>query len=721
VSRAPAALIPRAPGLRPLLVAEIVSTTGAAMTAIALPWLVLSTTGSPARAGLVAAVEWLPMALLGIPSGSLAARLGPRRTMILCDAARVPVVAAIPALHWLGALDLAPLLVLAFLVGAFFPAHLASQRIILPELLGEGTGEVTRGNAVMGAANRLPLVLGPALGGALIAAVGPAEVLLADAATYGVSALLLIAFVPERAAGTTAPEDAGDLWAGARSLAASAVLRPLTLANAGIELAMQALFLAVPILVFTEYDGRAAVAGALMAAWGAGALAGTVLALRLASKPPLTLVRTAMLAQSLPLLIVATPLSPPALAAGMLVSGLANPVVNAPSFTLVTLSVPPPVRARAMLAFLTAALTAGGAGLFLTGPAAEAVGARQVILGAALLSIACAAGFALSHGARRSDIVAHAITDPASEGPMQLDGIHHITAITADAHRNVDFYARVLGLRLVKKSVNQDDPTVYHLFYGDEHAHPGLDLTFFEYPGAAPGRPGEGMIHRVVWRVGGEDALDFWASRLAGEGIETRRDGAGLHFADPEGLEHELLVTDVRDEPLTAEHPEVPAEHALQGFHAVRAYASDPERSRGLLEALGFEETDSTWEARGPRRGGLYLYDSPPAERGIQGAGTVHHIAWASEDEDHEAWRGRVQQGGGRPTPVIDRHYFRSIYFREPSGVLFEIATRSPGFTVDEPLETLGEKLSIPPFLEHRRPEIEATVRPLENPRAVTS
>ena len=318
---------------------------------------------------------------------------------------------------------------------------------------------------------------------------------------------------------------------------------------------------------------------------------------------------------------------------------------------------------------------------------------------------------------------------------MQLDGIHHITAITADAHRNVDFYVRVLGLRLVKKSVNQDDPTVYHLFYGDEHAHPGLDLTFFEYPGAAPGRAGEGMIHRVVWRVGSEDALDFWAARLAGEGIETSRDGASLRFADPEGLEHELLVTDVEDEPLTAKHPEVPAEHALQGFHAVRAYASDPERSRALLETLGFAEQEAghgsartgpsparaAWEARGPRRGGLYLYDPPPADRGIQGAGTVHHVAWASEDEDHEAWRGRVEQGGGRPTPVIDRHYFRSVYFREPSGVLFEIATRSPGFTVDEPAEHLGERLSIPPFLEHRRADIEATVRPLENPRVARS
>jgi glyoxalase family protein len=301
---------------------------------------------------------------------------------------------------------------------------------------------------------------------------------------------------------------------------------------------------------------------------------------------------------------------------------------------------------------------------------------------------------------------------------MQLDGIHHITAITSDAQSNVDFYVGVMGLRLVKKSVNQDDPTVYHLFYGDEHAHPGLDLTFFEYPGAAPGRAGDGMIYRVVWRVGAPAALDFWADRLAGRGVEVEREGDHLLFADPEGLEHELVVADVRDDPLIAEHPEVPAEHALQGFHGVRAYSSQPQASQGFLEGLGFEPAaGSGWQARGPHRGSLYFYDQPPAQRGIQGAGSVHHVAWTSDDEDHEAWRERVEQAGGRPTPVIDRHYFRSIYFREPSGVLFEIATRSPGFTIDEPLEHLGEKLSIPPFLESRRPEIEATVRPLENPR----
>ena len=301
---------------------------------------------------------------------------------------------------------------------------------------------------------------------------------------------------------------------------------------------------------------------------------------------------------------------------------------------------------------------------------------------------------------------------------MKLEGIHHVTAITADGQRNVDFYAGVLGLRMVKKTVNQDDPSVYHLFYADERGSPGSDITFFEFPGVGRGRAGAGMVHTVVWRVGGAEALDFWSERLDGQGIASERDGERLRFEDPEGLAHELLVAQVPDQPLIAEHPEVPSEVALQGFHAVRAYSADPEASRPLLdEALGFERTDQGWEARGRERGGLYVYDEAPAERGLQGAGTVHHVAWASENEDHEAWRERVEEGGGRPTPVIDRHYFRSIYFREPSGVLFEIATRSPGFTIDEPLEHLGEKLSIPPFLESRRPEIEATVRPLENPR----
>jgi glyoxalase family protein len=302
---------------------------------------------------------------------------------------------------------------------------------------------------------------------------------------------------------------------------------------------------------------------------------------------------------------------------------------------------------------------------------------------------------------------------------MKLDGIHHITAITADARANLDFYTRVLGLRLVKKSVNQDDPTVYHLFYGDEEGSAGADLTFFEYPGVPGGRTGEGMVHRIVWRVASEESLEFWARRLAADGIETGRDGGSLRFADPEGLAHELVLDATEDEPLIADHPEVPGELALQGFDSVRAFSSQPERSRDLLEeALGFRRQDGEWEARGERRGSLYAYDRPPAEPGVQGAGTVHHVAWASTQEHHETWRRRVLDAGARPTPVIDRFYFRSIYFREPSGVLFELATLGPGFAVDEDPEHLGEKVSLPPPLEARREEIERGLTPLPSPRS---
>jgi glyoxalase family protein len=305
---------------------------------------------------------------------------------------------------------------------------------------------------------------------------------------------------------------------------------------------------------------------------------------------------------------------------------------------------------------------------------------------------------------------------------MRLEGIHHITCITADARTNVDFYARVLGLRMVKKTVNQDDPSVYHLFYADEEGSPGADLTFFEFPGVPVGRAGDGMVHRIVWRVGSTEALDFWAERLGGERVETVRDGDRLRFRNHEGLEHELAVVETPDEPLVANHPEVPRELALQGFDGVRAYSSDPERSRGVLEeALAFEPAGDGWEARGERRGSFYAYDEPPAEPGLQGAGSVHHVAWASHDEDHERWRERVVAAGLRPTPVIDRFWFRSVYFREPSGVLFELATFSPGFAADESPEHLGETLVLPPWLEERRAEIEARLTPIENPRQVTA
>ena len=302
---------------------------------------------------------------------------------------------------------------------------------------------------------------------------------------------------------------------------------------------------------------------------------------------------------------------------------------------------------------------------------------------------------------------------------MRLEGIHHITAITADAPRNVDFYTRVLGLRLVKKTVNQDDPTVYHLFYADERGSAGSDLTFFEYPRARRGRAGAGMVHRIIWRVGSEDALAFWEDRLAREGLNPERTNGRLRFVDPEGMGLELAVVTSADEPLRADHPDVPAEYALEGFDGVRAYGASPDVSRRLLEeTLGFTPKDGggSWDVRGERRGSSYGYDPPPADSGIGGAGTIHHVAWASTMEDHEGWRERVDAAGARPTEIIDRFYFRSIYFREPSGVLFEIATIGPGFAIDEPLEHLGETLSLPPAFEPLRERLERVLTPLPDP-----
>jgi glyoxalase family protein len=305
---------------------------------------------------------------------------------------------------------------------------------------------------------------------------------------------------------------------------------------------------------------------------------------------------------------------------------------------------------------------------------------------------------------------------------MRLEGIHHITAITGDAVGNVEFYAGVLGLRMVKKTVNQDDPTVYHLFYGDDHGSPGMDLTFFEYPGAARGRAGAGMMHRIVWRVSSPQALDFWQERLAARGLSPTLTNGSLLFADPEGLEHELLHTASEDEPLSAASPEIPGEHALQGFDGVRAYAVDPVRSEQLLsETLGFERGSSErWEIRGQRRSSFYAYDAAPGEVSPRpGAGTVHHVAFAAQPEDEEPWRRRLADAGARPTEIIDRFYFRSVYFREPSGVLFEIATIGPGFAVDEDEEHLGERLSLPPRFEPLREQLQSTLTPLPDPRAL--
>jgi len=303
---------------------------------------------------------------------------------------------------------------------------------------------------------------------------------------------------------------------------------------------------------------------------------------------------------------------------------------------------------------------------------------------------------------------------------MRFDGIHHISAITGDARRNVDYYTRVLGLRLNAKSVNQDDPSVYHLFYGDELARPGADLTFFEYPHAVPGRAGAGMVHRIVWRVATEEALDFWARRLEGEGAAPERGDGRLRFADPEGLEHELVVTTADDEPLVADHPEIPAELALQGFEGVRAYSGSPHATTAVLEGImgASRRDDNAFELRGQRRGGWIALDEPPAEPGRQSAGIVHHIAWSTTDAQQGAWLQRLNEAGLRNSGIVDRHYFHSVYFREPGGVLFELATEEPGFTIDGPVEDFGKNIILPPWLESRRPEVEARLTPLPDPRA---
>src|SRR5581483_3367112 len=219
---------------------------------------------------------------------------------------------------------------------------------------------------------------------------------------------------------------------------------------------------------------------------------------------------------------------------------------------------------------------------------------------------------------------------------MKLDGIHHVTCITGNAPQNVEFYAHTLGLRMVKKTVNQDDPSVYHLFYADEHGSAGADITFFEYPGLPRGRAGDGMVHRIAFRVASEDALDFWESRVGG----TRANGS-LIFDDPEGLTLVLAVDESGDKPLVARHPEIPEEHAIRGFDGVRAYASAPDRSARFLSALGFEPG---WSSRAATRGGYYVYDTPPGEPPRNGAGTVHHVAWAAPMDEHAGWVQRVRE-----------------------------------------------------------------------------
>ena len=301
---------------------------------------------------------------------------------------------------------------------------------------------------------------------------------------------------------------------------------------------------------------------------------------------------------------------------------------------------------------------------------------------------------------------------------MKLEGMHHITMITGDAPKNVAFYVDVLGLRLVKKTVNFDAPEVYHLYFGDEQGSPGSILTWFEFAGARPGRAGAGMIHTIQLGVASEASLDFWADRLTSKGYNSERGERSLSFADYEGLRFEFVADD-GNPPLRAEHPEVPAEHAILGVEGARAYnARGLDADRELLtQTLGFTEVSKgEYRLDGDERHFHWGYEETN-QRGLQGAGTVHHIAWHSLDQNHLPWQQRVAEGGMPVTPVIDRDYFNAIYFQQPQGILFEIATTSPGFAVDEDPEHLGEALSLPVQHEYLRPQLERILTPLSNAR----
>ncbi|MDX6728741.1 MAG: glyoxalase family protein [Baekduia sp.] len=303
---------------------------------------------------------------------------------------------------------------------------------------------------------------------------------------------------------------------------------------------------------------------------------------------------------------------------------------------------------------------------------------------------------------------------------MRLEGLHHITMITGDAQSNVAFYADTLGLRLVKKTVNFDDPGAYHLYFGDETGAPGSILTWFEFAGAAKGRAGLGMIHTLELGVPTAAALDFWEQRLSARAVASRRTEDRLAFEDPDGLALALVVADDGNPPLRAEHPEVPAEHAITGLEGARAYSAfAPVQESVLTDVLGFTHLgEGEYRLDGEQRHFHWAHDPAPAHDPQPGSGTVHHIAWASQDADHLRWQSRIREADGYVTDVRDRDYFDAIYFREPRGVLFEIATLSPGFAVDEDPERLGEALRLPPQHEHLRAQLERTLVPIVNPRA---
>lgn len=314
-------------------------------------------------------------------------------------------------------------------------------------------------------------------------------------------------------------------------------------------------------------------------------------------------------------------------------------------------------------------------------------------------------------------------------------GLHHLTAIAGPAQENLDFYAGVLGMRLVKKSVNQDDPATYHLFYADAEGHPGTDLTFFPWSQLAPGRNGYGLSTEVSLAVP-PDSLKFWKTRLKDRGtqlfeLETRFGQRVLPIVDPHGLRIGLTESsESLGRPFAPwERSPIPAEHQIRGLEGARMVERDAGPTVSFLrDSLGFQivgEEDG-WQRCGLGEGksGQYvdLYSMPSMPRGAWGTGSVHHLAWRMRDEAHQLEiRERVARGGAQPTPVIDRFWFKSVYFREPGGVLFELATDGPGFGVDEEQAKLGESLVLPPWLETDRDAIAAVLPKLISPNETSA
>jgi glyoxalase family protein len=312
-----------------------------------------------------------------------------------------------------------------------------------------------------------------------------------------------------------------------------------------------------------------------------------------------------------------------------------------------------------------------------------------------------------------------------------VHGIHHVTAVAGDAQQNLNFYVGVLGMRMVKNTVNQDAPHIYHLFYADGAGTPGTDITFFPWPDIAPtpGRVGIGLTVEVPFAIP-QGSMPYWRERLTMAGvqhgdIETRFSEPTLPFSDPDGLRLALVETANPRQVVPWDDSPVPAEHQVRGMHYVRMWQRELAPTRQLLtEQMGFRllGTEDGWHRYGVEGGGsgkcIDIKELPNERRGVVGAGTVHHVAWRMTDDSEEmALHDAVEAVGLHPTPQIDRFWFRSVYFKEPGGALFELATDGPGFDRDEDQAHLGEQLILAPWLEQRRAEIEAVLTPLELPR----